>query len=225
MWQWFQTVVPESYFDGPLKQHLQHRRKRTYWTSVVIWLMIYQRLQGDASLLTAVLALPARWKRGAPRVSVATGAFCQAHRRLPTLVVKQVSDPVFETLRAQVPGSVGHKVVERPVLLVDGTSLRWEHEPDLVRAFPPGHNRAGENRWPVLKLVAFHDAHTGLAARPQWGPMYGQQAVSEQALAAQALDRLPAGALVLADANFGIFAFADAVVASQRRPRKARAAK
>ena len=211
VWRWFQTMAPESYFDEILKQHPQHRRKRIYWAGVVVWLMIYQRLRGDASLLTAVLALPARWKRGARRVSLATGAFCQARQRLPTLVVQQVSDHIFETLRAQAPGPR-----ERPVFLVDGTSLRLEHEPDLLRAFPPGQNRVGENRWPVLKLVAFHDAHTGLAARPEWGPMYGAQAVSEQELAAQALDRLPAGALVLADANFGIFAFAYAVAATQR---------
>ena len=211
VWQWFQTIAPESYFDELLKQHPKRRRNRIYGTGVVIWLMIFQRLQGDASLLTAVLALPARWKRGAARISVATGAYCQARQRLPTLLVKQVSDHVFETMHAQARGPR-----ERPVFLVDGTSLLLEHEPDLLRAFPPGRNRLGENRWPVLKLVAFHDAHTGLATRPQWGPMYGEEAVSEQWLAAQALDRLPAGALVLADANFGIFAFAHAVVGTQR---------
>lgn len=46
--------------------------------------------------------------------------------------------------------------------------------------------------------------------------MYGAEAVSEQQLAQQALERLPGDALVLADGNFGIFAFAHAVVATQR---------
>jgi hypothetical protein len=41
--------------------------------------------------------------------------------------------------------------------------------------------------------------------------MYGASAVSEQRLAEQALQRLPAEAIVMADGNFGIFAFAYAV--------------
>ena len=67
-----------------------------------------------------------------------------------------------------------------------------------------------------MLLVAFHDVHTGLAMRPSWGPMYGKQAIGEQALAREALQRLPADAIVLADCDFGIFAFAHAVQQTQR---------
>jgi hypothetical protein len=67
-----------------------------------------------------------------------------------------------------------------------------------------------------MRLVVFHDAFSGLALRPAWGPVYGETAVSEQALAEQAIERLPADAVVLGDGNFGIFAFAHAVQQSQR---------
>jgi hypothetical protein len=53
-------------------------------------------------------------------------------------------------------------------------------------------------------LVA-HDADTGLASCPCWGAMYGEAAVSEQALAEQAMAHLPEGATVLGDRNFGVF--------------------
>lgn len=212
VWSWFDTLASEGYFEQLLKQRGLRMRKRVYWVSVVFWLMIYQRLHADASLQAAVLALPARWKGRVGRVSAATGAYCQARRRLPTLVAEQVSDDIFATLRSHAP-----RAADRPVFLVDGTTLRLEHEPDLVKAFPPGRNDLGDNRWPVLLLVAFHDAHSGLAARPSWGPMYGAHAVSEQRLAAEALDRLPPEARVVADANFGIFAFAHAVVRSGRQ--------
>jgi hypothetical protein len=46
--------------------------------------------------------------------------------------------------------------------------------------------------------------------------MYGKHAVGEQQLATEALHRLPSEAVVLADADFGIFAFAYAVQQSQR---------
>ena len=44
--------------------------------------------------------------------------------------------------------------------------------------------------------------------RPQWGPINGEHAVSEQSLLEQAIDRLPAGSMVAGDANFGVFSVA-----------------
>jgi hypothetical protein len=98
--------------------------------------------------------------------------------------------------------------LERPVMLIDGTTLQLRHETELLEAFPAGHNQHGENHWPLLQLVVFHDVYSGLCLRPSWGPMYGKKAVSEQALAGEALSRLPDDAVVLADRNFGIFYFA-----------------
>jgi hypothetical protein len=60
----------------------------------------------------------------------------------------------------------------------------------------------------LLKVVVAHDLQTGLAMRPEWGAMHGPAAVSEQALLEQAIDRLPAQATVIADANFGVFSVA-----------------
>jgi hypothetical protein len=48
----------------------------------------------------------------------------------------------------------------------------------------------------------------GLALRPQWGPINGQHAVSEQQLWEAAVDRLPPTSLVVGDANFGVFSVA-----------------
>lgn len=144
------------------------------------------------------------------RISTNTGGYCQARQKLSTLVVTEVADHIFQQLREQIRPEAG------PLFVIDGTTLRLRHEQDLLAAFPPGHNQHGENHWPVMRLVAFHDAHTGLATRPSWGPFYGAAAVSEQHLAEQALSRLPIDATVIADANFGIFAFAHAVQQSQR---------
>jgi hypothetical protein len=53
--------------------------------------------------------------------------------------------------------------------------------------------------------VVLHDLETGLAERPQWGPLNGSQAVSEQALAERAMQQIPAGSVLVSDRNFGIF--------------------
>ena len=84
----------------------------------------------------------------------------------------------------------GWEGLKRPVFVIDGSTLRLQHEPELVKTFSPGHNQHGENHGPVMQLVVFHDVFSGLALRPSWGAMYGDQAVSEQALAEQALERL-----------------------------------
>jgi len=40
---------------------------------------------------------------------------------------------------------------------------------------------------------------------PQFGPMYGSKAVSEQALAEPLIDNLPADPVLIGDRNFGVF--------------------
>jgi hypothetical protein len=115
----------------------------------------------------------------------------------------------------------------RPVMLLDGSSLSVEHSAGLLDAFPVGRNQRGLGHWGVVKWVALHDVQTGIALRPEWGPMYGPEAVSEQALARQAVERTGAGSVIVGDGNFGIFSFAYAVVESKRevlfRLTKARA--
>jgi hypothetical protein len=102
------------------------------------------------------------------------------------------------------------------VFVIDGSTLQLPHAPELVKAYSPGRNQHGENHWPVMRIVVFHDVFSGLALRPAWGAMYGDAPVSEQGLAEQAVDRLPTDAVVLGDGNFGIFSFAYAVQQSQR---------
>jgi hypothetical protein len=99
--------------------------------------------------------------------------------------------------------------------LLDGSSLELEASPGLRRAYPPAENQHGRAHWPVLRIVALHELETGLAEEPQWGPMYGPAAVSEQALAEKAMDALPPGSVVVGDRNFGVFSIAWA--AEQRR--------
>jgi hypothetical protein len=194
---------------------------------VVIWLMMYQRLRGGCSMASAVAWLRLHaglvWPEGIGckrilegTLSAQTGAYCQARQGFSTLVFSRLLNILRQGLYESIPPPT--TTLGRPVFVVDGTTLRLAHQRELVEAFPPGQNQHGENHWPVLQVVAFHEARTGLAEHPRWGPMYGARAVSEQNLAAGGLDQLPADAVVIADANFGIFHFAYRVHQSQRVP-------
>jgi hypothetical protein len=201
-------------------QHLEKqtgaRRKRgVYNAAVVLWLMMLQRLEGRGTLASAVQMLlegaaapllsPCRRVRR-KRISCRTGGYCQARQKLPKLLCRQVSQELVERLRVVLnPAGAGGPA---NVFVLDGSSLELEHTRSLREFYPPPQNQHGQSHWPVLRIVVLHDVETGLAQQPCWGPMYGPQAVSEQELAEQAMDTLPAQSVVVGDRNFGIFSIA-----------------
>jgi hypothetical protein len=219
----FQRVVPPWFLRELCQKHEYCFRQGVYNAGVVLWLMIWQRLQGNRSLEAAVQYLLQggggglqieckRWDDD--NVSTATGSYCMARQRLPLTIVRGVTERMMEQLRTEM--QEGWEGLQRPVFVIDGSSLQLRYTPELVKAYPPGHNQHGENHWPVLRIIVMHDAFSGLALAPSWGPFYGSAAVSEQALAEAALESLPAEAVVLGDGNFGIFSFAYAVQQSGR---------
>ncbi len=223
--QTLQAVVSAAAIEQLCRAQKLKLRRGIYGLVVVLWLMIYQRLNGKRTLASAVNFLARQavhWQERPDvgkrvregRISTRTGGYSQARLKMPTLVVSKMCDHVFEQLQVQMREQLPD--VPQPVFVIDGTTLQLPHQRKLVRAFPPGRNQHGQNHWPTMLLVVFHDVHTGLATRPSWGPMYGAKAVSEQGLAGEALQRLPADAIVLADRNFGIFAMAYTVQQTQR---------
>lgn len=194
---------------------------RVYAPLVVMWLMVVQRLHGATPLEDAVLelvqGLPASfwprpckrirdWQEQAKPLSSNTGAYNQARQGLPLAVIQKSCDHVFDELMARMTPSGG--AAARPVFLLDGSSVRMAHSPSLMERFPPGSNKHAEAHWPVMRVLVAHDLRTGLAMRPEWGAMYGPHAVGEQKLLETAVDRLPGGATVLGDSNFGVFSVA-----------------
>src|SRR5262249_7240401 len=97
---------------------------------------------------------------------------------------------------------------QRQAFFVDGTTVRMPYAEELAKVYPPTRNQHGESHWPILRLVVAHDLHTGLALRPEFGPVNGEDAISEQALWERTLQGMPEGALLVGDANFGIFSVA-----------------
>jgi hypothetical protein len=127
---------------------------------------------------------------------------------MPVVVAETVADRMLDHLmqcrRDALPGW------NRRVFILDGSSLEMPHTAELVEAYPP-HPKS---HWPVLLMLVAQDLTTALAERPCWGPMYGPEAVSEQALTEHLLDRLPKHSVLLGDINLGVFSVAFA--ATQR---------
>lgn len=175
--------------------------------ALTVWLSISSRLYGTGSLESAwqacgadeVAALSPKSARGKRALSPHPTGFAYARKALPQSVVEKASDTLYE----QAACALG--VHARPVFLIDGSSLWLPSTPCLREAFPPAQNQHGSSHWPMIRLGVAHELHTGLALRPEWGPMYGPEAVGELELAHRLMERMPDGALVIADRGFGVF--------------------
>lgn len=216
----YRQAAPEEFFRQLEKELGLRFRKRIFTLPVVIWLMMVQYLDRKATLSTAVqqvvqgrpkvlLSDHKRLREGT--VSPHTGAYSDARQLMPLEAAEKVADRVFEHLlprREALPGW------GRQVFIVDGSTLELPHTPELVKCYPPATNQHGTSHWPVLQVLVAQELTSGIAGRPCWGPMYGPQAVSEQSLTEQILERLPDGAVFMGDINFGVFSVAFA--ATQR---------
>ena len=215
----FRQAAPEEFFRQLEEELGVSSRRRIFNLPLVIWLMMVQYLDRKATLSTAVQqvvqmrpgALLSDHKRLRERtVSAHTGAYSDARRRMPVAVAEKVADRVFAHLlprREVFPGW------DRQVFILDGSTLELPalelpHTPEVVACYPPATNQHGISHWPVLQMLVAQELTGGIAGRPCWGPMYGPQAVSEQALTEQILERLPGGVVIMGDINFGVFSVA-----------------
>lgn len=208
----YQQCISAGVVEYFQKQAQIKVRHSIYTAQVVIWLMILQWLSRGGTLSTSVESLLAGAadqllgdceRARQKRVSRRTGGYSHARQRLPRLLCKQVFCELVTRLR-----EILHPEGGRRAYLLDGSSLELEASPSLRKSYPPAENQHGRAHWPVLRLVVLHELETGLAEEPQWGPMYGAAAVSEQSLAEQAMDALAPDSILIGDRNFGVFSIA-----------------
>ena len=213
----FQRLLPAEFIAQALRQANVRENNRVYTSAVVMWLMVWQRLQSEGTLEAAVLellrSLPSSfWSKPCKRLREAaeeggaslsnhTGAFNQGRQGLSGPVVEICCDHAFAQLMPVAEG-------QRPAFFLDGTTVRMPHARTLVEAYPPTRNQHGVSHWPIMRMLVAHDLYTGLAMRPAWGPVNGEQAVSEQDLLECAISRLPERSVLCGDANFGVFSVA-----------------
>jgi len=214
-------LLPFEFLQDAQKKAGVRSHNCLYSALVVLWLLVLQRLYGGVPLEAVVLellrGLPASfWPNPCKRVrdwqqygklpSHHAGAYCQARQAISSVVVQQASDRICSQLMAEMGQD---SVTAGPrAFILDGSSVRLPHTPSLCNRYPTGKNQHGEMHFPVLRILVAHDLYTGLAMRPEFGPMHGAEAISEQALLESAIGRLPNGSVLIGDANLGVFSVA-----------------
>ena len=196
-----------------------HGANTVYTPWVVVWLLVYQRLQGNASLNEAVdeflrIANPLPLKRPSvdslplnrrideDTLSANSGAYSRARTRLEAQVADDIADHVFDTLMKATPPSWQ----KRRVFMIDGTTSKLTPNAALPALYPPASNQHGLGVWPIVHWAVAHELSSGCAVRPETGAMYGPNAVGEVELAQRLLARIPEKSVLMADRNFGVLA-------------------
>ena len=184
-----------------------------YKTSVVLWLMLFQRLNPASSLKEAVEHFFTNAPKGKDAnkrlregtLSTKSSSYSDARKRLSIEVVEWFQNRLSNSIIESTQPSFNNQ----RVFLIDGTTLPGFPSAALQRAFPPASNQHGEGVWPVIFLVAAHELSSGAALPPEIGAMYGEKAIAETKLAEPLIARLPEASIVMADAGFGIYSIAN----------------
>lgn len=185
------------------------RENAVYSTSIVLWMLVFQRMNSDSTLEAAVkmflktqpFFVPQNKRLDEKTLSPNTGAYSRARTRTLLEGAYWLHDQVSQSLiQATEPSFDG-----RRAYLLDGTTITLAPEPALQKKFPPASNQHGESAFPTALLVVAHELASGAALRPAVGAMYGENAVSETALVDEVIKQLPEDGIVVADAGFGIF--------------------
>jgi hypothetical protein len=183
-----------------------------YKTSVVLWLMLFQRLNRQASLRDAVLhfletappELKTNKRLSEGSLSTASGSYSGARKRLSLEAARWFEERVSTSIINSTPPSFRNQ----RAFLIDGTTFTLAPVAKLQASYPPASNQHGEGVWPIAYVVMAHELSSGAAVPPEIGAMYGPAAVSETRLAQALVKRLPPNSILMADAGYGIFSTA-----------------
>ena len=196
-----------------IEREFPTRDNAVFTNSVVLLMLLYQRMCPDKSLEATVKklleiapsVLPLHNKRLTEKtLSSNSGGYAKARKRCPLKAAKQLATRVSQVLI----DTTSSRLEGRRIYVFDGTTMKLAPEPALRRKFPPARNQFGETAFPCALLAMAFELETGAAVLPVLGAMYGPDAVSETALVEELFQQLPADSVVLGDSGFGIFAVA-----------------
>lgn len=208
----FQRVQPLVNWQE-LDQEYPLRGNAVFINSVVLLMLLYQRMCPDKSLEAAVKVLletmpsilPINKRVTEKTLSSDSGGYAKARKRLPLEAAQWLTRKVSQALIDATTPSL----LDRRVYFFDGTTMTLAPEPALRKEFPPASNQHGEGAFPVALLAVAFELESGVAVLPEIGAMYGVNAVSETALVRNLFLQLPQDSVVMGDAGFGIYAVAN----------------
>ncbi len=196
----FSEELSEESIRGALQDEGFSVRECLYTPWVTLWVFLSQVLSADHSCRDAVARLLAfRTARGLQPCSTNTGAYCTARQRLPERLVSRLVGQTGEQLHQQAL-SEWH-LHDRPVKVVDGTTLSMPDTPANEAAFGKPSNQHGTGGFPLARMVCVLSLATGAVLRAAMGPYCGKK-TGELSLFRRLDDACRSGDVLLGDRLF-----------------------
>lgn len=178
-------------------------RDRIYTPITTLWMFLSQVLSADHSCQDAVARLVAwRVARGKSRCSTDTTSYCEARKRLPL--------QLFRQLTRDVAGDMEQKAEQewlwkgRPVKIVDGCTAMMADTPTNQAAFPQNSEQKPGLGFPIARLVVVFSLATAAVLEAVIAPTVGKK-MGETTLFRQLLAFFRKGDVLLGDRLFAGF--------------------
>jgi Transposase DDE domain len=188
--------IPPDLF--PKAARHQNSRDRLYTQWRTFWCMLWQSLNPQASGREVVRQLQALFKiQGGPSISQEDGAYCRARARLP---LAQFPKALAATAQAadQLAGPVAW-LQNRPVKLLDGSTLTLPDTPKNRSAYPP--IQTPQPHFPMMRIVVLFSLLGGAIMALAQGNLH----TCELSLFGLLMGQLATQDIVVGDRGFGNF--------------------
>lgn len=191
------NVLPTQELARAVQEEVGVWRDRRYAPLVALRLFVEQVLHTDHACQDVVVRYASeRVAQGEAQVSLSSGPYCNARRRLPLGLVERLGKSVGERLEG---GSMaGWRWRGRPVKIVDGTTVTMPDTEENQARYPQHGVQKPGLGFPIARLVALVSLGCGVVLNWAMGPCKGKQ-TGEDALLRLLYGSLVKGDMVLAD--------------------------
>jgi hypothetical protein len=182
---------------------LPEHRERHYPPTETLSMFLAQALNADRSCQQAVNhAVIRRIAEGLPPLSVATGAYCKARKRLPLAMITQLVHATGTLIEKRAPHEWRWK--GKSIYLIDGTTLTMPDTADNQIRYPQQGGQQAGLGFPICRLVGIVSLCSGAIIDAGIGRFSGKGG-NEQSLLRGLVDRFTADDLVVGDAFYGSY--------------------
>jgi hypothetical protein len=191
------NVLPTQELARAMQDEVGVWRDRLYAPLVVLRLFVEQVLHAEHACQDVVVRYASeRVAQGEAQISLSTGPYCNARRRLPLGLVERLGKSVGERLEGG--STAGWRWRGRSVKIVDGTTVTMPDTEENQARYPQHGEQKPGLGFPIARLVALVSLGCGGVLNWAMGPCQGKQ-TGEDALLRELYGSLVKGDIVLAD--------------------------
>lgn len=182
---------------------LPPHRERLFPPTETLSMFLAQALNADRSCQKAVNSTALRRVSGGlPMCSTHTGAYCRARQRLPTPMISTLARSVAQRVTTHAPLSWHWR--NRPIRLVDGTTITLPDTPANQAVYPQSHNQKPGLGFPLCRMVGIVCLGSGALLNAATSAYQGKGS-DEQSLLRAILDTLQQGDVLVGDAFYATY--------------------